>query len=55
MTTIILNEAVDDLEHAFDDYEDKRVGLGVELVEEFRRGVALVLEHPNAWQSLDAT
>jgi plasmid stabilization system protein ParE len=54
MTAAILNEAEEDLEQAFDYYQGRRRGLGIEFVEEFRRGVARVLEHPNAWQALDA-
>ena len=52
MTAIALNEADDDLQKAFDYYETQRVGLGSELVEEFRRGVERILEFPNAWQLL---
>jgi plasmid stabilization system protein ParE len=52
MTAIILQEAED--ERAFDYYESQRVQLGVELVEEYRRGLERILEHPNAWQPLDS-
>jgi len=55
LRTVILAEAEEDLERAFDYYEAQRRGLGVEMVEEFRRGVARILEYPGAWQSLDAT
>lgn len=55
MTIQILREAEEDLERAFDYYQAQRHGLGVELVEEFRRGVARILEQPSAWQPLDAT
>ena len=30
-------------------------GWGIEMVEEFRRGVDRILIHPNAWQPLDET
>jgi plasmid stabilization system protein ParE len=51
----ILDEAEEDLERAFDYYEAQRSGLGIEMVEEFRRGVDRVIEFPNAWQPLDTT
>jgi hypothetical protein len=49
----MLDEAGADLERAFDHYQQRRDGLGVELVDEFRRAVDLVLAHPRAWQPLD--
>ena len=49
MTAIILDEAEVDLERAFDHYEGHRAGLGVEMLEEYRRGVERILEYPNAW------
>jgi plasmid stabilization system protein ParE len=49
MTVIILDEAEADLERAFDYYEGHRAGLGVEMLEEYRRGVERILEYPNAW------
>ena len=51
----MLDEADDDLERAFDHYQQQRAGLGVELVEEFRRTLDLMLAHPRAWQPLDGT
>lgn len=55
MIAVILAEAEEDLEHAFGYYEGKRHALGLEFIEEFRRGVDRILEHPHAWQPLDAT
>lgn len=55
MTASILKDAEDDLERAFDYYEQQRSGLGGEFVGEFRRAVERILEHPNAWQPLDDT
>ena len=55
MNARILEEAEDDLERAFDHYEEARVGLGVEMLEEYRRGVEQIIQHPNAWQPLDET
>jgi plasmid stabilization system protein ParE len=51
----MLDEAAADLERAFDHYQQRRDGLGIELVDEFRRAVDLVLAHPRAWQPLDET
>jgi toxin ParE2 len=51
----MLDEAASDLERAFDHYQQQRVGLGIELIEEFRRSVDLMLAHPRAWQPLDET
>ncbi len=48
MTAIILNEAEDDLEEAFDYYQAAHSGLGAELVHEFRRGLERILEFPGA-------
>ena len=55
MTTIMLDEADRDLERAFDHYEQQRAGLGIELIDEFRRSVDQMLAHPRAWQPLDET
>ncbi len=55
MTAIILKEAEDDLERAFDWYEQRSPGLGGEMVDEFRHGLEHILEHPGAWQPLDET
>jgi plasmid stabilization system protein ParE len=55
VTAVILEEAEADLERAFDHYQERRVGLGVDLVEEFRRALDLIIRHPNAWQPLDET
>jgi len=51
----ILPKAEEDLEHAFDHYESQRVGLGKVLIEEFRRAVDQIREHPRAWQAMDET
>jgi plasmid stabilization system protein ParE len=53
MTAIILDDAEDDLERAFDYYQHEQTGLGVEFVDEFRRGLERILQHPHAWQPLD--
>src|SRR3954447_21190790 len=55
MTTAIVGAAEDDLETAFDYYEQQRVGLGVEFLDEYRRSVEKILQHPRAWQPLDET
>jgi plasmid stabilization system protein ParE len=55
MTAIILEEGEDDLEQAFNYYEQQRSGLGGELVDEYRRGLEMMLRHPFAWQVLDDT
>lgn len=55
MIATILDEAEADLERAFDYYQQRRPGLGVELVEEFRRALDLMIKHPHAWQPLDET
>ncbi len=55
MTAIIFEEAEADLGGAFDYYEVRRPRLGSEFIEEFRNGVALILEHPNAWSKMDRT
>jgi plasmid stabilization system protein ParE len=55
MIAMIIGEAEDDLEFAFHYYERQRLGLGGELVDEFRRAIERILEHPNAWQPLDET
>ena len=53
MRAISLSEADDDLECAFDYYELQRIGLGREMIEEYRRGLDLIIAHPRAWQPLD--
>lgn len=55
MTAVILEEAEADIERAFDYYESQRLGLGIEMLEEFRHGVERILEHPSAWQAMDET
>ena len=55
MTVRQLREASDDLEQAFDYYESRQHGLGDDLLTEYRRGIDLMLRHPNAWQPLDDT
>lgn len=54
MTVLMLRAAEEDLERAYRYYEGLRVGLGDEMIEEFRRGVERIILHPNAWQALDA-
>jgi toxin ParE2 len=54
MIATILEEAERDLESVYDFYQIARRGLGDEFIEEFRRGVTRMLEHPNAWQLLDS-
>ncbi len=36
-------------------YQSQRQGLGLEMIEDFRRGIDLILEYPSAWHSLDDT
>lgn len=55
MTAIILNEAEAELDAAFEYHNEQRAGLGHELIDEFRRGVEKVLQHPAAWHPLGAT
>jgi plasmid stabilization system protein ParE len=55
MIALMLEGAEEDLEAAFNYYEVRRQGLGVDLVEEFRRAVTRILEFPGAWQALDET
>ena len=47
MIAIILKEAEDELDAAFEYYDEQRAALG-------HRGVEKVLQHPRAWQPLDA-
>jgi plasmid stabilization system protein ParE len=55
MTAIILDPAEQDLENAFNYYEGKRPKLGGRFIDEFRRGVELILRFPGGWQRLDET
>jgi plasmid stabilization system protein ParE len=55
MNTLILAEAEEDLERAFDYYNSRAGGLGQQFIDEFRRALELILEYPAAWQPLDAT
>jgi len=51
----MLAEAEQDLEQAFEYYQAIRKGLGLDLLDEFRRAVDRILAYPNAWQPLDST
>lgn len=53
MKVSIDDEAEGDLERAFEYYEAARPGLGVELVDEFRRGVERIAARPDVWRSVD--
>ena len=53
MTAIILPQAEDDIEHAFEDYEQRQLGLGLDMLDEYRRAVERILQFPNGWQPLD--
>lgn len=55
MTAIVFAEAEADLEEAFDFYQKRQRDLGLEFLDEFRRGVARILANPNAWQTLTDT
>jgi plasmid stabilization system protein ParE len=55
VNAIILQQAEDELEAAFEYFEEKREGLGAEMLNEFRRGVDQIITYPNAWQALDDT
>lgn len=55
MKAIILEDGENDLEEGYAHYEALRLGLGGEFVEEFRRAVERMLQHPGAWQALDET
>jgi toxin ParE2 len=55
MTAMILDEAEADLQNAFDFYEKQRAGLGEDFIDEFRRTLDPILQHPNAWTQLDPT
>ena len=52
MNVEMTDEAAADLEAAFDHYESRKPGLGVEMIEEFRRGVDLILQYPDGWKAL---
>jgi plasmid stabilization system protein ParE len=54
MNAFMLPEAEQDLEEAFDYYQSQSSGLGLQFLDEFRRGIDQILAHPNAWQALDA-
>jgi plasmid stabilization system protein ParE len=43
----------EDLDAAFAYYENQRIGLGIEFLEEFRRAVDRIIKHPTAWALLD--
>ena len=51
----LLAEAEVDLEAAFHYYQSQRLGLGLEMLDEFRRGIEHILRHPTAWAPLDET
>ena len=53
MNVILRPESADDLDVAFDYYQRVKLGLGLELLDEFRRGVDKILEFPRAWQLLE--
>jgi len=55
MKADLLPEAETELETAFHYYESQRKGLGVEMLDEFRRGIEHILRHPAAWAPLDET
>jgi plasmid stabilization system protein ParE len=55
MVAVILSEAEEELETAFDYYPVKRDGLGTQLLEEFSAGMERILEYPRAWQRMDNT
>jgi len=55
MTAVMQARADEDLERAFDYYQSQGAGLGLELLDEFRRGVERMLEFPRGWQRMDAT
>jgi toxin ParE1/3/4 len=55
MNAITLPQADEELELAFDHYQRQAHNLGLELVEEYRRGVDRILEYPRAWRALDDT
>jgi toxin ParE1/3/4 len=53
MTVVMFPEAEDDVDNAFDYYEQRQLGLGREFLDEFRRAIELILQYPNGWQALD--
>jgi hypothetical protein len=53
VTVKMLYESEEDLESAYDYYQAIRPGLGVEMMDEFRRAVERILSYPNAWHLLD--
>jgi plasmid stabilization system protein ParE len=53
MIVVVLTEAETDLEQAFDYYQARSEGLGLDLLDEFRRGVELIRQFPRGWQLLD--
>jgi plasmid stabilization system protein ParE len=52
MSARILPEAEEDIESVFRFYETARPGLGLEMLDEFRKGVDQILRYPNAWHPL---
>jgi len=55
MIIVMRARAERDLERAFDYYQAQRPGLGVELLEEFRRGIDQILKFPVGWARIDKT
>jgi toxin ParE1/3/4 len=55
MKVVMRVRAKRDLEVAFDYYQAQRVGLGLELLDEFRRGIDRILELPVGWARIDRT
>ena len=55
MNAITLPQAEEELELAFDYYQRQVSGLGLELLDEYRRGVDRILEFPRAWHAVDDT
>ena len=54
MSVTVRPAAEADLEQAHTFYESQRPGLGDEFLTEFRRAIDRILQHPRAWQPLDA-
>jgi plasmid stabilization system protein ParE len=55
MIVVMLAQAEEDLERAFDYYQSQRAGLGLELLEDFRRGIDRILEFPAGCSRMDQT
>ena len=52
MTVLLLPSAEEDLEQAFNHYLVIRRDLADDIMDEFRRGIELIIKFPGGWQKL---